>query len=331
MPISVGELFTAAGAVSSGVVRWGVQVSPTEPGVYCVARTADPNAAVVNAPAYIPSASAYATLLTARPHLSVDGGPATPSSLAKRLGQFWIPNEPVLYIGLAGSSLRKRISQYYATRLGARSPHAGGWWLKTLADLGDLYVHFAACDDVDQRERVMLQAFADTVLPEHRTALFDQERIAPFANVKVANGLYKRHKLQHYKSDPQGTGVAVTLPAVPATAPASMTPTQAPPVVSPDVAASGEFDVVVYSQPVTDKDRNRSNIRIPSASKYAFPSTACTVQVVFDGVRTEVAWRPNGSRSGTLGVGVDVMRSLRERDERIRIGVVGGTYFLLRK
>ena len=156
MPISVNELFAAANAISSGVVRWGEQVPSTKPGVYCVAKTADPNAPKVDAPSYVPSASAYATLLTARPHLSVDGVRATCASLASRLEQFWIPNEPVLYIGLAGTSMRQRIDQYYATKLGARSPHAGGWWLKTLADHDRLYVHYAACDDVHKAERVML-------------------------------------------------------------------------------------------------------------------------------------------------------------------------------
>ena len=129
MPISVAELFKRAGVAQSGFVRRGEQVSSHQPGVYCVAMTADPNAAVVDSPVYVQSDSAYASLLNARPHLSVDGMRATPSSLAKRLEQFWIPNEPVLYIGLAGSSLRQRIGQYYATKLGARSPHAGGWWL----------------------------------------------------------------------------------------------------------------------------------------------------------------------------------------------------------
>ena len=293
--------------------------------------TADPNAAVVDSPEYVPSDSAYASLLNARPHLSVDGVRATPSSLAGRLEQFWIPNEPVLYIGLAGSSLRRRIDQYYATKLGARSPHAGGWWLKTLADLGELYVHFAACDDVARRERVMLQTFAAAVLPEHRSSLFDRERTAPFANVEVSKGTYKRHGFLHYKSDPPATNVALPHAASPATGPGITTPATAPPTVPADVAPPQELDAVVYSQPVTDKDRTRSNLRVPSASKQVFPSFACTVPVVVDGVRAEVTWRPNGSRSGTLGVGIDVMRSLRERGERIRIGIAGGVYFLLRK
>ena len=46
---------------------------------------------------------------------------------------------------------------------------AGGWWPKTLADLGGLYVHFAACNEIERREHMMLQTVAAAVLPERRS------------------------------------------------------------------------------------------------------------------------------------------------------------------
>lgn len=54
------------------------------------------------------------------------------TSSPDRLATFWLPDEVVLYIGLAGASVRKRVRQYYRTPLGDKRPHAGGWWLKTL-------------------------------------------------------------------------------------------------------------------------------------------------------------------------------------------------------
>ena len=66
--------------------------------------------------------------------------------LRKRIGSFWVLDQSVLYIGKAGTSVRKRIGQYYKTPLGARSPHAGGWFLKVLANLNELFVHCAASD-----------------------------------------------------------------------------------------------------------------------------------------------------------------------------------------
>src|SRR5262249_28370986 len=56
------------------------------------------------------------------------------------------------YVGRAGprkrvmvSELADRVTEYCTTPLGARSPHAGGWPLKTLANLHEVAVHFAYC------------------------------------------------------------------------------------------------------------------------------------------------------------------------------------------
>ncbi len=134
-----------------------------------------------------------------RQDLTVDGIPATPNLLAERLGHFWIPNEPILYIGKASTSLRTRVRQYYSTKLGARSPHAGGWWLKTLDELDQLYIHFALCHDATEREQQMLAAFADAFDPVHRKQLFDSDRVGPFANVETTTRLNKRHGLLNCK------------------------------------------------------------------------------------------------------------------------------------
>src|SRR4030065_708843 len=92
------------------------------------------------------------------------------SAVGTRPAGCWGPDEVVVYIGRAGprrhvtvSELSDRVEEYYTTRLGARSPHAGGWPLKTLANLGSLYVHYAYCDDVLKKEQLMLKAFADNL------------------------------------------------------------------------------------------------------------------------------------------------------------------------
>ena len=71
-------------------------------------------------------ASAIRRLLLVRPEAEVDGLPASEASLTSRLSSMWLSSEPVVYVGLAGTSLAKRVGQYYRTPLGARSPHAGG-------------------------------------------------------------------------------------------------------------------------------------------------------------------------------------------------------------
>ncbi|MBV1777677.1 hypothetical protein KRR55_00975 [Paeniglutamicibacter sp. ABSL32-1] len=268
---------------------------------------------------YIPSPSAYAELLSVCPATCIDGALATPSTLAERIGSFWLPNEPVLYIGMAGTSIRTRVGQYYSTKLGARAPHAGGWWLKTLEGLDRLYVHFAPCDEVSTREQSIISAFATSIDPAHRRQLFDTERVAPFANVDVAKGLHKRHGLSNYKVPAQAVANQS------ATKPVEQTTTV------PRTTDSSAAELRVQSQPVTDKDRTRSYLRIPAVSKHAFPDMAAQLKVVLGGVMIDAPWRPNGSRSGTLGVGVDYMRGLRERNERLQINVSNGIYTILRK
>lgn len=309
MPLSIRELFAAADLSPSGVVQWGELALPNVPGVYCVSWSADAEATRVNRDIYVPSASAYSDLLSVCPRASVDGVLATPSTLTERIGRFWIPNEPVLYIGMAGTSIRTRVGQYYSTKLGARAPHAGGWWLKTLENLDQLYVHFASSNDASTREQSMLAAFAASIGPGHHRQLFDTERVAPFANIDVGNGLHKRHGLSNYKVPAQSASIVEYIEPI----------------------DGSSADSTVQSQPVTDKDRMRSELRIPSEAKHAFPDVTTQLQVILDGVRFNVLWRPNGSRSGTIGVGAAYMRGLRERDEPLQINVSNGIYTILRK
>jgi hypothetical protein len=143
------------------------------------------------------STTALADLLTTRPELRLDYCDRQPSAaqLAERLGAFWLPDEVVLYIGLAGQPLRRRVRQYYRTPLGERRPHAGGWWLKMLSVLSDLHVYWAASPTYASAEKEMLVAFAAGTSPTSRQALHDSARVMPFANLRGADNRIKRHGL----------------------------------------------------------------------------------------------------------------------------------------
>jgi len=77
----------------------------------------------------------------------------------------------VVYIGLAGrrknrpvqGEVAKRVGEYYDTPLGANGPHAGGWPLKALACLANVYVHYAYCDRVNEAENDCIGYFAKHV------------------------------------------------------------------------------------------------------------------------------------------------------------------------
>lgn len=86
-----------------------------------------------------------------------------------------------------------RSREYYATALGARSPHAGGWPLKTLANLSELHVHYAYCADVVTAEERVLDRFAEQLSRGTRAALHDSTFVMPFANLEDGHGRRKRH------------------------------------------------------------------------------------------------------------------------------------------
>ena len=208
MPSTVAEILAAAGAQRAGVTRWGElpdrprRASTATTGIYIVALTDALDrveGTLGKAPASLPPLK---KLLERRPELTLDKAPQpTPRQLQKRLSQFWLPDETVPYIGLADARetphrnghLSHRVHEYYTTRIGAKSPHAGGWPLKTLGCLSELWVHYAYYANVHQAEGKCLKRFADHVSPQTRAALRDPVRVMPFANLEYPPGNRKDH------------------------------------------------------------------------------------------------------------------------------------------
>lgn len=200
MPTTVCSLFEAAGVAHGGVVRWGHSIpKPAEgqpdTGIYAVALTADlepMDAALAECPI---SQTRVRDLLKTRPELRLDGKRPSVEALITRLQAFWYPDEVVVYIGRAGprqrvkvSALSDRVAEYYVTPLGARSPHAGGWPIKLLEPLEDLVVHYAYCDDIAERELLMLDAFSRGISETSAALLYDKLHPMPFANLTAGSG-----------------------------------------------------------------------------------------------------------------------------------------------
>lgn len=309
MTISVGELFDTAELLPAGVVQWGKQVELDRPGVYIVASTPALGDRVGRLGTYQPDPRAFDTLRSRCPSVAVDGAPATNDKMAERIGAFWIPESAVLYIGLAGTSVRKRVNQYYSTRIGHRSPHAGGWWLKTLADLDALYVHYAAAESPKSAEARLLNTFAATIQPPARRVLHDPERIAPFANIEVQAGIRKRHGMTGYKNERAN---ATTSPISATRVGSSPAPdsNRAPGTPMPEGRAGPGTGTRIESQVITDKDRAGSNLRIPARSKSALPAADGYLEVSYQDRIVKARWRVNGSRSGTIGLGRKIMSSI---------------------
>lgn len=191
MPSTVSDLLDAAGLRHQGSARWRTTPTLDAPGIYLVSLDADPSQERGLEAAAPIGLDAINTLLAARPELRLHGTRPTAEQLAEQIARFWLPDEPVLYIGLASRSVAKRVKAYYATKLGARSPHAGGWFLKTLHNLGDLHVHYAAASDTNEAEDLLIRTFVANTSTASRETLADPQRPFPFANLEWPKGVRK--------------------------------------------------------------------------------------------------------------------------------------------
>jgi hypothetical protein len=193
MPSTVRLLTEAADASYGGHVFWGKPVPQSEPGIYMIALTDDVDGEVtMEEPPIDPNR--VQLLLDRRPELRVDGSRPSSVELMKRITSMWLPDESVIYIGKA-TNTATRVSQYYATSLGARSPHAGGWPLKVLSNLDELTVHWATTDMPELAEQKALAAFVQSVSSTCRSDLWDPQHPYPFANLEGPGGR-KRHGIQ---------------------------------------------------------------------------------------------------------------------------------------
>jgi hypothetical protein len=299
MPSTVSGIFSAAGLHVAGSAPWGTPIDESGPGVYVVALDADPDS-TVGALAQPPvDRDRVEALLETRPELRLDGMRPDAALLAERLAGFWLPDEVVLYIGFAGTSVRNRVGAYYRSPLGARRPHSGGWFLKTLSNLERLVVHHAPCEDPLAAEHRMLEAFSTAVTPAVAASLHDPELPIPFANREWPQGRRKEHGI---------TGARGPLPAVSAGTPG-------------DTHGGGRDagGSPRHTLRITAADLRDGRIRLPRASKALLPEAAGVVEVELRGQRLRCDWDPGRGgkreRSGVLRVPRDVLDGLVSEDE----------------
>lgn len=311
MPTSVASAFKGAGLRAQGVVQWRSPVPVAAPGVYIVALTAEADDITATRGRCPISQDAVSGLLDLRPELRVDGSRPDAVALASRLASCWLPDEVIVYIGLAGTSLTTRVAQYYATPLGARRPHAGGWPLKTLSVLDRLWVHYSACDDTDGAERAMVDAFIGGVSASSRASLCDPQVPLPFANLQVPRGPRKQHGITGARepanrSEPEpsggatrrgrGTAGAVAIPA-------------------------GAY----RTQRMTAKDIEAGQVRVPRAAKQLLPNARCELTFRLRGRLMTARWDPrtgpDRERSGVLRLGRARLEDLVSEDEVLAVWV----------
>lgn len=194
MPSSVASLLASQDLIVDDSVRWGQTVDTVSPGIYVVSLSDDPTDAGKGAQDEPDiDLGAVERWIEEAPCLLVDGHRPAPVELATRISEFWLPDETILYIGITTRALRRRLSQFYRTRLGRSSPHRGGQWLKTLTDLNDLRVFYTAAPpgDLESLEETLIDEFAGDVSRASKARTRDPSHPYPWANLE--NRKRKQH------------------------------------------------------------------------------------------------------------------------------------------
>jgi transcription elongation factor GreA len=180
------DLLRSTGLMADGPVVWGRPVPVRSPGVF-----------VIELP--VPLATAPIELtrvgkwIEKVPGLRLDGERPTSRALVARIASFWLPAQPVLYVGSSPTSISARVASLVRHELGDRRPHAPGQWLKTLTVLDRVRIWWAVTDAAEEYEDGVLSAFSAGVSEEERRGLPDRTVVLPFANTTTPSGERKAH------------------------------------------------------------------------------------------------------------------------------------------
>jgi transcription elongation factor GreA len=139
-----------------GPILWGRPVAGGSPGVFVVELPA-PQLKVSIDP------TAIRQWLERAPDLRLDGTRPSVAELQSRLASFWLPGQPILYIGSSQKSVTARLAGMFKTPLGERRPQSAGYWLKTLHDLNKARIWWAPTADSELYEDTLIDQFQKIV------------------------------------------------------------------------------------------------------------------------------------------------------------------------
>lgn len=186
MPTTVQQLYNAFGIQKFNKVIWNTKFHDNNQGVYIVTSNSDFNNIQNNMSDFDDDVIKY--WIEKLPYFTIDGEKPSVISIKNRLSEFWMDDEVILYIGKApkrsnGSGISNRINEYYNTKIGNRSPHSGGQWLKVLKNINTFTVHFGYTENPKDVEKGMLDFFIKNVSINSLEKLRDKNLPLPFANL----------------------------------------------------------------------------------------------------------------------------------------------------
>lgn len=178
--LMTADLLRSVGLDLDGPARWGSKPSTRAPGIFAIEverATRSPSFDIVEIRRWLQRVQG----------LRLGGERPTDSELAEHLASFWVPGQTLLYVGRTNKSLSARVAALYATELGHRRPHSGGYWLKTLRDQQKLKVWWAETDAAEEYEDALHAAFSEAI-PNEVIERLPSGPLLPWANLSSPTG-----------------------------------------------------------------------------------------------------------------------------------------------
>jgi transcription elongation factor GreA len=217
-PLAGSELMRSLGLEVDGPAAWKAAAPGRGPGVFIVELSAPVDEAPVDT-------EALRRWLDRVPALRLDGARPTPHQLAKRLAEFWLPGEQILYVGRSRKTVASRVAAMYGTPLGDDKPNPGGHWLMALYGMSKARLWWATTDAHEEYEDELLARLASGFELDDETR---QRTLGlPFANLVASDGRLKGHGLENSLRD-TASGPAPKGSSATRTASRSTTPRRAP-------------------------------------------------------------------------------------------------------
>ena len=205
MPTIINDLIEKFDLPRSKVVKWNETIPTEKEGIYIVSLSKDPglNSGTLS---QIPiSKNIIDKWIKKINGFELDKELTFNSELiTKRLSEFWLPDENIIYIGKApvrsnGKGIGNRVREFYNTEYGEKRPHAGGHWIKSLSNVNRLFIHYIITENSEDIEIELLKQFRENISAKSKEKLRDKEMILPFANLELKKGQRKKHGLGKMK------------------------------------------------------------------------------------------------------------------------------------
>lgn len=161
--MTIAELLKQVGITKfNKPIKWAEPCPCEKQGVYIISFCADPNIEMKKPAKPQFDNKAIQTWIDFLPEFQLNKQCPTVEKVKQELQRFWLPKENILYIGNTTRPLRDRIDEEYNTQLGKGGPHSGGQWLKTLANINKLYIHYIPTESIEIKP-ILLEHFRNTI------------------------------------------------------------------------------------------------------------------------------------------------------------------------